>query len=136
SGAVGGPFYGKRARHIGHGLFGGGIADGFVDRIGPFTQDRGDVDDTATLPALNHLPANFLTAQKDRREIDVKRLLPSVERMPFGTTDRGYASVIHQNINRPQGLPNLLQSGIDLHFVAQVSLDSEGLDTDRLKLPR
>src|SRR5262249_19859281 len=74
-------------------------------------------------------------AQKHRREIDIERLLPPVERMPFGTTDRGYASIVHQNINRPQSLPDLLQSGIDLRFVAQVSLDSVGSYAERLKLP-
>ena len=59
-------------------------------------------------PRLNHLLPDFLTAQKYRREIDIERLLPPVERMAFSTTDRDHASVVHQNIDRPQSLLNLL----------------------------
>ena len=54
--------------------------------------------------------------------------------MAFGTTDRGYASVVHQNINRPQGLLNLLQRRLNLRFVAEVSLDGVGPHAERLEL--
>jgi hypothetical protein len=132
--AVRGPFHGKLARHIGHGPFRRRIANGFVDRIGAFTQNRGDINDPSALSACDHLLSDFLTTQKYRRQVDIERLLPPVERMAFGTTDRGYASVVHQNIDRPQGLLGLLQRRVNLRFVAKVSLDGVSPYAERLKL--
>jgi hypothetical protein len=54
--------------------------------------------------------------------------------MAFSTTDRGYASIVHQNIDRPQGLLDLLQCCIDLRFVAEVSLDGVGPHAERFQL--
>jgi hypothetical protein len=54
--------------------------------------------------------------------------------MPFGTTDRGYASIVHQNINRPQGFLDLLQRRVNLRFVSEVSLDSMSTYAERFKL--
>ena len=41
--------------------------------------------------------------------------------MPFGTTDRGYASVVHQNINAPQCGVRVLDKSLGIGWLSQIS---------------